>query len=64
MQAPKGTFDILGEDALARRLLVGQDVVGALGRLQTSSARKGLDARSRPSVVTPMWPGKTVVSSG
>ena len=62
----------LGLQRGAGRRVVGQHVVRAAGRLQAvgcchpreSSARKGFVARSRPSVVRPMCPGCTRVSSG
>jgi hypothetical protein len=67
-----GGLEDLASLALERRArgrVVGQHVVRAARGLdllhpRASSSRKGLVARSRPSVVTPMWPGKTFVSSG
>ena len=60
----------LGLQRRARREVLRQHVEGAARGLRSfaqrleSSARKGLVARSRPSVVSPMCPGCTRVSSG
>src|SRR5439155_22964679 len=56
-------------DRPARAVLLGQHVVRATRGLDlgshrpASSCRNGFETRSRPSVVMPMWPGWTTVSS-
>ena len=49
---------------VAQRQAAGESAVAARGARSRSSLRNGLLARSRPSVVTPMCPGYTTVSSG
>ena len=46
------------------QLLLMRRLQLAGAHLPASSCRNGFVARSRPSVVTPMWPGCTLVSSG